>query len=69
MRAEAWSGDDHTAADRRHLLTTGIDAFTTTGIIGRPSLATDAKGQQALQTLGQNAVKVVETLTSGSPSQ
>lgn len=66
---EAWPDDDHTAADRRHLLTAGMGAYTTTGIIGRPSLATEAKGLQALQTLSQNAVKVVEILTSGSPSQ
>ncbi len=66
---EAWAGDDHTASDRRLLLTAGMDAYTTTGIIGRPSLATEAKGQAVLQTLGQNAVKVVEILTSGAPSQ
>lgn len=66
---EAWSDDDHAAAERRHLLTVGMDAYTSTGIIGSPSLATEAKGRQALQTLGQNAVKVVEILTSGSPSQ
>ncbi|WP_286929396.1 MULTISPECIES: creatininase family protein [Aeromicrobium] len=66
---EAWTDADQTAADRRHLLTVGMDAYTTTGIIGRPSLATEAKGQVALHALGQNAVKVVEILTSGSPSQ
>lgn len=41
-----------------------MDAYTTTGIIGSPSLATETKGQVALQILGQNAVKVVEILTS-----
>ncbi len=66
---KAWSDDDHAAGDRRHLLTVGMDAYTTTGIIGRPSLATEAKGRAVLQALGQNAVKVVEILTSGSPSQ
>lgn len=65
----AWNDDDHIAADRRHLLTAGMDAYTDTGIIGRPSLATEAKGRAVLQTLGQNAAKVVEILTSGSPSQ
>lgn len=66
---EAWTDDDHLADDRRHLLTVGMDAYTATGIIGRPSLATEAKGRAVLQALGRNAVKVVEILTSGSPSQ
>lgn len=64
---QAWS-DDHLADDRRHLLTHGMAAYTESGIIGRPSLATEAKGQMALQILGQNAVEVVEMLTNGSPS-
>lgn len=66
---ESWADDDHTTGDRRHLLITGMDAYTETGIIGRPSLATEAKGKAALQALGQNAVKVTEILTSKSPSQ
>lgn len=66
---ESWTSDDHLADDRRHLLTVGVDAHTTTGIIGRPSLANEAQGRAVLQTLGQNAVKVVEILTSGSPSR
>jgi creatinine amidohydrolase len=61
---QAWSDDD-----RRHLLTHGMAAYTESGIIGRPSLATEAKGQKALQILGQNAVEVVESLTNGSPGR
>lgn len=66
---QAWSDDDHLADDRRHLLIHGMAAYTESGIIGRPSLATEAKGTVALQILGHNAVKVVEMLTNGSPSQ
>ncbi|GAA3110758.1 creatininase family protein [Streptosporangium carneum] len=36
---------DHVADDRRHLLTEGMRAYTETGVIGRPSLATAEKGQ------------------------
>lgn len=65
---QAWSADDHLNDDRRNLITVGIDAYSESGIIGRPSLATEAKGHKALQILGQNAVKMMEILTNGSPS-
>ena len=39
---------DHVADDRRHLLTQGISVYTRNGIIGRPSLASAAKGERLL---------------------
>jgi creatinine amidohydrolase len=42
---------DHEAKDRAHLLITGMAPYTTTGIIGYPSLATAAKGRTALDSL------------------
>jgi creatinine amidohydrolase len=66
---QSWKDDDHLHDDRRDLLTFGMNAYTESGIIGRPSLATEAKGHKALQILGQNAVKVMEVLTNGLPSQ
>jgi creatinine amidohydrolase len=39
---------DHVANDRRHLLVDGMRAYTTSGIIGRPSLATAEKGERLL---------------------
>jgi creatinine amidohydrolase len=39
---------DHVANDRRHLLTEGMRPYTTSGIIGRPSLATAKKGERLL---------------------
>ncbi|GAB2706966.1 creatininase family protein [Nocardia thraciensis] len=42
---------DHAADDRPHLLITGMAGYTTNGIIGRPSLATAAKGKAALDSL------------------
>ena len=39
---------DHVEDDRRHLLTEGMRPYTTSGIIGRPSLATAEKGDRLL---------------------
>ena len=40
-----WQDADHQAADRPDLLLLGMAGYTKTGIIGRPSLATAAKGE------------------------
>jgi creatinine amidohydrolase len=42
---------DYEANDRPHLLVNGIAAYSPSGIIGRPSLATPAKGKAALDSL------------------
>jgi creatinine amidohydrolase len=42
---------DHRASHRPHLLVEGMAGYTTTGIIGYPSLATAAKGEAALESL------------------
>ena len=42
---------DHVADDRRHLLTLGMAAYTESGVIGRPSLATAGKGEAVLASL------------------
>ena len=39
---------DHLANDRRHLLSEGMRAYTTSGIIGRPSRASAEKGERLL---------------------
>jgi creatinine amidohydrolase len=41
---------DWTADDRRHLLTLGMTGYTKSGVIGRPSAGTAAKGEAALST-------------------
>ncbi|MBM9504563.1 creatininase family protein [Actinacidiphila acididurans] len=46
---------DHVAVDRPHLLTLGMAGYTTTGVIGRPSLATAAKGEALLASLSRSA--------------
>jgi creatinine amidohydrolase len=42
---------DHLADDRRHLLSRGLQAYTESGVIGRPSLASARKGQELLASL------------------
>ncbi|MBF6227081.1 creatininase family protein [Nocardia abscessus] len=42
---------DHEASDRPHLQLLGMSAYTSSGIIGRPSAATDVKGKAALDAL------------------
>jgi creatinine amidohydrolase len=42
---------DWTANERRDLLTKGVEAYTTSGVIGRPSLGSAAKGEAVLESL------------------
>jgi creatinine amidohydrolase len=42
---------DHRADDRQQLLTLGMAAYTKSGIIGMPSLATPEKGKAALEAI------------------
>jgi creatinine amidohydrolase len=42
---------DHLADDRRYLLTRGMQAYTESGVIGRPSLASAEKGRAVLASL------------------
>lgn len=51
---DGWQHDDHEARDRRDLLLDGIAPYTTSGVIGRPSLATADKGRLALAKLAEN---------------
>jgi creatinine amidohydrolase len=41
---------DHDAPHRPHLLVTGVKEYSASGIIGRPSAATPAKGKAALDS-------------------
>jgi creatinine amidohydrolase len=42
---------DHLTDDRRHMLTLGLNAYTTSGVVGRPSLASAEKGRTLLGEL------------------
>ncbi|WP_440107443.1 creatininase family protein [Streptosporangium sp. H16] len=46
-----YESSDWIADDRRHLLTKGMQAYTESGVIGRPSLATAEKGKALLDSL------------------
>ena len=49
--SDDFSGLDHEATERPHLLVMGVDAYTDTGVIGHPSLATATKGAAILSSL------------------
>jgi creatinine amidohydrolase len=46
-----YDSSDHLADDREHLLTLGLAAYTESGVVGRPSLASADKGREALASL------------------
>ncbi len=48
---DGWQQADWTADDRRDLLTTGIRAYTPSGVIGKPSEASAEKGKAVLDSL------------------
>jgi creatinine amidohydrolase len=45
---------DWTANDRPHLLTLGVAGYTKSGVIGRPSLGSEAKGVEVLASLARS---------------
>ena len=53
---------DWVADNRRHLLVKGIPAYTKSGIIGRPSLASADKGKAVLASLVQSFADVLDVL-------
>jgi len=55
---------DHLANKRTHLLVTGMRAYTDSGIIGRPSLATAEKGKAALTSLTASFADHLRLLTT-----
>ena len=53
---------DHVADDRRHLLVQGLRGYTTSGVIGRPSLGSADKGKAVLASLVQTFADVLRVL-------
>jgi creatinine amidohydrolase len=53
---------DHLADDRERFLTLGLGAYTESGVIGRPSLASAEKGRGALASLVASFAEVVGSL-------
>jgi len=48
---DSYRSADHEMSKRQHLLISGVSAYSISGIIGRPSLATADKGRTALDSL------------------
>lgn len=46
-----YESSDHVADEREHLLTLGLAAYTESGVVGRPSLASADKGRTVLASL------------------
>jgi creatinine amidohydrolase len=59
---DGYQGADWVADDRRHLLVTGMSEYTTSGVIGRPSLATAEKGKAVLGSLTASFAPVLDIL-------
>jgi creatinine amidohydrolase len=59
-----YAAADHVVNERRHLLTTGMTAYTKSGVIGRPSLASAEKGRAMLDAFSDLFVSHLELLRS-----
>lgn len=53
---------DHEADERADLLTLGMSAYTSSGIIGRPSLGSAEKGVAVLDSLSRSFARVLDLL-------
>ena len=60
-----WEAADHEADNRPDLLLLGMAGYTKTGIIGRPSLASAAKGEALVREL-VNGIRPHLDLLSGT---
>ncbi|WP_424535560.1 creatininase family protein [Sphaerisporangium viridialbum] len=56
---DGYESADWMAGDRRHLLTSGMQAYTTSGVVGLPSLGTADKGKAVLESLTRSFSGVV----------
>lgn len=61
---EGFEGADH-VAERPDLLVLGMRGYTSTGVIGRPSLATAAKGKAVLDSLTDSFAGALAVLREG----
>ena len=56
---DGWQEADCTIDDRRDLLTTGMRAYTPSGVIGKPSEATAEKGKAVLDSLTGSFARLI----------
>jgi creatinine amidohydrolase len=57
-----YAAHDERADERNHFLTFGLGAYTESGVVGMPSLATAAKGAAALENLVESAAEALSAL-------
>jgi creatinine amidohydrolase len=55
---------DWNAVDRPHLLMLGMNGYTGSGVIGRPSLGSPEKGKTVLDSLTRSFSNILTTLKS-----
>jgi creatinine amidohydrolase len=65
VRAD-YADHDELADERNRMLTRGLGAYTASGVVGRPSLASAAKGSAALANLVESFTDVLAALASPS---
>lgn len=66
---DGYQAADWVADDRRHLLTTGMEQYTQSGVIGRPSLGSPEKGKAVLASLVESFATVLDILQRGQCNQ
>lgn len=61
-----YAAHDELADDRPHMLTRGLAAYTASGVVGRPSLASADKGRRALANLTESFDRLLDALSTSS---
>jgi len=59
---DGYAEDDHLADDRPDLLTLGMGEYTTSGVLGRPSLGTTEKGAAILDSLSESFERLLAVM-------
>ncbi len=62
--SDGYEKTDHAAGRRPDLLTLGMGGYTTSGVIGRPSLASAATGKAALASLVESFRRCIDLLAA-----
>lgn len=60
---DGYQSADHLANSRPYLLTYGMQEYTGSGVIGRPSLASAEKGKLALSSLAESFADCIQAIT------
>lgn len=62
---DSYKTGDQAASERPHLLVTGMTGYTATGVVGRPSLASAAKGEDLLASISYLFEAYLDLLQTG----